>query len=386
MKSHDKPAIAGPAVALRLDTTNTHPTPASGGTLPSGLADGLLLQLPGFIFSLEHEGSNLHFKYASPCCLSVCGIAPQTINAEGQGFASLIKLHDLPAFHASLQASVTTGAWNWEGRLHTPHGSKWVNIRAQTKPLGRLKAESVGIMLNVSQSRMREDRLRDVSAELRGMAVHFETIRELERARLARDLHDDLGQILTALKMDLASLHSMFQKPGQTIGRGDAELFDGMNRLIDGAAEAGRRVAAELRPSVLDLGLGPALEWLSDQHRERYGAMVHCHVGSISAISEILATELFRIAQEALTNIARHAEARQVWLRLTEPEGSVCLEVADDGKGFARGTSEQERVTFGLRGMRERAMLMDGSFWIGPAPQGGAMVRVCLPLGGLGHA
>lgn len=373
MKSHHSPAI-------------TDPAPARDQDAPSVEAERLLAQLPGFVFRLEHEGDRLHFSYASPGSLSVCGITPETLLATEQDFLSLIDPHDLPAFHASLQASVTAGTWNWEGRLRTSQGPKWVNIRAQTKPLGRLKAESVGIMLNVSQSHLRESHLRDVSAELRGMAVRFESIRELERARLARDLHDDLGQILTALKMDLASLHSLLRRQAGDAGGEQAKLFDSMDRLIDAAADAGRRVAAELRPSVLDLGLGPALEWLADQHRARYAAKVHCQTRGAPAIGELLAAELFRIAQEALTNIARHAGAGQVWLRLHEQDGRVCLEIADDGRGFAGAEPVPGRATFGLRGMRERAMLMDGSFWIGPAPQGGAMVKVCLPHGNPDHA
>ena len=385
MKSHGSPAITGSA-PMRAGTATADPVPACDPSNPSAMAERLLSQLPGFVFRLEHEGDRLHFSYASPGCLSVCGITPETLLATGQGFLNLMDAHDLPAFHASLQASVAAGTWNWEGRLQTSQGPKWVNIRAQTQPLGRLRAESVGIMLNVSQSHLRENHLRDVSAELRGMAVRFESIRELERARLARDLHDDLGQILTALKMDLASLHSMLHKQAGDAGDAQAKLFDSMDRLIDAAADAGRRVAAELRPSVLDLGLGPALEWLADQHRARYAAKVHCQTKAAPAIRELLATELFRIAQEALTNVARHAGAGQVWLRLNEQDGRVCLEIADDGKGFPGAGPVPERATFGLRGMRERAMLLDGSFWIGPAPQGGAMIKVCLPHGNPGHA
>ena len=378
------PPRASPTAAT---TAPVAPTPGVAPQPVAAAAGELIDRLPGFVFCLEHAGDQLRFTEASSGCQAVCGLDRDRLNARDDGFLSLIDARDLAAFHATLQGSGVSGIWNWEGRLRTPYGPKWVNIRAQTRLLGPLQAESVGIMLNVSLSHRRESQLRDRSAELRSMAVRLESVRELERARLARDLHDDLGQVLTALKMDLASLHHLLRKP---VSAAHAQLFDSMDRLIDAAAEAGRRVAAELRPSVLDLGLEPALHWLTDQHRARYGIRLHCSARVQAPVDELMATEIFRIAQEALTNIARHAQAGQAWLKLVEEPDGLCLEVRDDGRGFGVPQTESatlaQRPSYGLRGMRERALLMGGSFSHGPAPEGGAMIRVCLPPQEPSHA
>ena len=378
-----------PLIDQQRDSCNKDRSPraAPSQALSDGDARHLVDRLPGFAFTLEHDGHTLRFTYASAGCLAVCGLTHEELNARTTGLESLIDARDRPAFQSSLMASAVAGVWNWEGRLQTPHGRKWVNIRAQTWSLGPLLTESVGIMLNVSQSHQRERELRDMSAEMRSMALQLESVREQERARLARDLHDDLGQVLTALKMDLASLHHVLRKP---VSVTHEQLFDSMDRLIDAAADTGRRIALELRPSVLDLGLEPALRWLADQHRARYGIGMQCSVRLCMPVDPLMATEIFRIAQEALTNIARHAQASQAWLNLAEAPEGIHLEVRDDGKGFAAPQAVPGATTarpgFGLRGMRERALLLGGSFSQGQAPEGGAMIRVCLPPQEPSHA
>ncbi len=378
-----------PLIDQQQDASNKDPSPRAVPSPPLSDDDTshLIDRLPGFAFTLEHEGHAFRFTYASAGCVAVCGLTHDALNARTTGFESQIDARDRLAFQSTLMASAVAGVWNWEGRLQAPHGPKWVNIRAQTRSLGPLLTESVGIMLNVSQSHQRERELRDMSADLRSMALQLETVREQERARLARDLHDDLGQVLTALKMDLASLHHLLRKP---VSVTHEQLFESMDRLIDAAADTGRRVALELRPSVLDLGLEPALRWLIYQHRARYGIRLHCSARLQVPVDDLMATEIFRIAQEALPNIARHARASQAWLRLAEEPDGICLEVRDDGRGFTAAQAEAgtaaQRPSYGLRGMRERALLMGGRFSHGPGPEGGAMIRVCLPLQEQGRA
>ncbi len=336
----------------------------------------LIDQLPGFVFRLQHDGGQLRFDFASASCLTVCGIAPATLQDCAQHLLEQIDPLDLAPFHAALQASVACGFWNWEGRLHTPHGLKWVNIRAHTRSLDALAAESTGIMLNVTQSHLRESQLLNLSIDLREIASHLESVREAERARMARDLHDDLGQVLTALQMDVALLRKQF-------GAAQApELFDNVDRLIRAAAEAGRRVASELRPSVLDLGLKAALRWMAEQYAKRYGIRVSTELGYRGEVSELIATELFRIAQEGLTNVVRHARARRAWVRCIEVQAHrICISVEDDGIGYTPQEPPASRPSLGLRGMRERAAVFGGSFELDQSPRGGVRVQVCMPLG-----
>ncbi len=340
----------------------------------------LIDSLPGLVFVLRHGGDALTFHYVNAGAMPLCGLRPQELLQSAQPLLRMIDPHDLPAFHSTLRASAMSGFWNWEGRLHTAGGPKWVNVRAQTRALDPLNSELTGIMLNVTQSRLRESQLRDLSVDMRHIASNLESVREAERARMARDLHDDLGQILTALQMDVALLRRQ-SDPAQT-----GALFDNVGRLIRAASDAGRRVAAELRPTVLDLGLEAALSWLAQQYSGRYAVDVEVDFASRATVGELIATELYRIAQEALTNVVRHAQARHAWIRCADAAGGeVCLTVDDDGRGYSAPHAVAGRPALGLRGMRERAAVFGGSFELDRSPRGGVRIRVCLPVMGGGH-
>ena len=373
-------------VALSAAPTERCPAPATSPSAPLTGAAGpcasqavdlpeLIDQLPGFIFRVRHGGAQLRFEFASASCLAVCGLRADDLLSSARSFLAMIDAQDLAAFHVSLQASAAAGSWNWEGRLQTPHGLKWVNVRARTRTVDALTTESTGVMLNVTQTHLRESQLRNLSTDLRQIASHLESVREAERARMARDLHDDLGQVLTALQMDVALLRRQF-------GASQApELFANIDKLIHAAAEAGRRVAAELRPSVLDLGLKAGLRWMAEQYAKRYAIRVHTDLSYQGEVGELIATELFRIAQEGLTNVVRHARARQAWVRCTNTEGGlICISVEDDGIGYTPQTQPASRPSLGLRGMRERAAVFGGDFQLDQSAQGGVRVRVCMPI------
>ncbi|WP_079420499.1 PAS domain-containing sensor histidine kinase [Thiomonas intermedia] len=366
-----------------LSSDDTDPTPAPGREAISAVDDWrvafdlpeLVDQLPGFVFRLRHGGDPLQCDFASANCHEVCGLPIGELRDLAQRIIDRIDPQDLAPFHASLQASVASGFWNWEGRLHTQHGLKWVNVRARTRSLDALTAESTGIMLNVTHSHQRESQLLTLSSDLRQVASHLESVREAERARMARDLHDDLGQVLTALQMDVALLRRQFGASDST------DLFGNVDKLIRTAAEAGRRVAAELRPSVLDLGLKAALRWMAEQYAKRYDLRVITDLSYLCEVDDLIATELFRIAQEGLTNVARHAKARQAWVRCVDAQGGqICISVEDDGLGYTPQHASPSRPSLGLRGMRERAAVFGGSFQLDASPHGGARVRVCMPV------
>jgi signal transduction histidine kinase len=207
--------------------------------------------------------------------------------------------------------------------------------------------------------------------QLRALAARLQTVREEERTRVAREIHDALGQSLTAIKMELAIL---FRDQPVPLER------ESVLKLIDGAIQSVRRISTELRPGILDdLGLVAAVEWTAEEFEARTG--IECYVSLPEADLEMdgeHATALFRILQEALTNVARHAKATQVIVRLSEEEGDLSLEVRDNGRGipeeqFASGRS------LGILGMRERALLLGGGVTINSAPGTGTSVRVRIP-------
>ncbi|WGY72102.1 PAS domain S-box protein [Burkholderia cepacia] len=240
------------------------------------------------------------------------------------------------------------------------------------------------VMLRDITERLRaENALKQSREELRELSANLQNVREEEKTRIARELHDDLGQQLTALKMDLSVVEQQLRVPGRAQPDEDVQThLQGMRRLIDATVASVRRIAADLRPVMLDdLGLVPAIEWLANDFTNRYGIDVERHIetGGLSFTSAG-ATTLFRIVQEALTNVARHADATRVALRLDIEEGFCVLRVADNGRGAAPGGPAHEDKSFGLIGIRERAHMLGGTVTIDTALARGFSITVAFPL------
>jgi PAS domain S-box-containing protein len=221
--------------------------------------------------------------------------------------------------------------------------------------------------------------------QLRALSARAEQVREDERSGIAREIHDDLGQALTAIKIDLAWLARRVSGdssgPGQTL----LEKLDEMSRMTDDVIGRVRRISSDLRPGVLDdLGLLAAVEWEASRFEERTG--VSCVVASNlgdDGLERDLSTAVFRIAQEALTNVARHAEASNVAIHLNRSDDgrSLTLRVRDDGMGI-RDEAAREPTSLGLLGMRERARRLGGTVSTSRAQEGGTLVEVIIPLAG----
>ena len=229
-----------------------------------------------------------------------------------------------------------------------------------------------------------EEKLRLAHARVRSEARLAQRAAEEERRRIARELHDEFGQALTGLKFDLSWFGMKLTKsPAPTGGTDLLNKVQAMSRSVDALLESVHATAASLRPAMLDdLGLIPALECLATTFQHRTGARCAIDVApefaSIELPSEVSAA-LFRIAQELLTNVMRHAAASHVRMRLYQGDGGVTLEVTDNGKGITR-----ERMTtpdsFGLRGMRERASLLGGHFHIVGTSGVGTTACACVPI------
>lgn len=223
----------------------------------------------------------------------------------------------------------------------------------------------------------RHGEAQEAQAQLRALSRRLQAAREEEGARISRELHDQLGQDLTALKLAVGALRLRAPETGPRTGE-LGRWCDEASAQIDAAIDAVRRIAGELRPSVLDrLGLLPALEGLAREFQRRSG--VACSVvaeGPQEGLGAEQATAFFRITQEALTNVARHAGAKavEIALRVNEVQAELCIR--DDGRGFAEAGPRH----LGILGMEERAGLLGGRLRLGRAPQGGAELCVTLPL------
>ena len=213
-------------------------------------------------------------------------------------------------------------------------------------------------------------------AQLRALTARLQTVREDERTRVAREVHDELGQALTAIKLEFtALLRDLRAVEGPVSQRSQSIL-----KLLDEAIQSIRRIATELRPGILDdIGLVAAVEWAAEEFQARTG--IKCHLNQPDAdigMDTETATALFRIVQETLTNVARHANSTEVNIRLADEHGQLILEVRDNGRGISEEQLSGNR-SLGILGMRERVLLIGGELTISGSPGQGTIVRVRIP-------
>ncbi len=243
------------------------------------------------------------------------------------------------------------------------------------------------MLRDVTERVKSENALKQSREELRQLSANLQNVREEEKTRIARELHDDLGQQLTALKMDLSVVEQVLVPDGDStgaIGSSVSNQLRGMRRMIDSTVASLRRIAADLRPAMLDdLGLVPAIEWLANDFTSRYGIEVTRRIdpGNVVFTKEG-ATAVFRIVQEALTNVARHADATAVELTLHATGQQCVLRIADNGRGADQHTSPDgsRDKSFGLIGVRERAYMLGGTVQIDTAENQGFAITVTFPL------
>jgi signal transduction histidine kinase len=220
-----------------------------------------------------------------------------------------------------------------------------------------------------------------MEAVLRNLSAHVQTALENDRTRISREIHDDLGQSLTALKMDIAWILRRASVTGSTLPPEIREKLASMSSFTDGVIQRVRQISSELRPGVLDdLGLVAAIEWQAQAFEERTGTqcLVRCQNTELTLQRE-LCTAAFRIFQEALTNVARHAGARRVEVNIETRESELFIDIEDDGVGIPpeRATNP---TSLGLLGIRERAQRLNGDVLVTATKPHGTRVSLRLPI------
>jgi PAS domain S-box-containing protein len=231
------------------------------------------------------------------------------------------------------------------------------------------------ILRDVTLRKEAEDALARQQAELREISARVLEAREEEKTLLARELHDELGQLLTAMKMDLAWLRE--HAPPEAAPRAAQ-----MDATLDRTVASVRRISAELRPLMLDdLGLRDAAAWLVEEFARHSGVEARLEAAADAPLEDLegpIAITVYRVLQESLTNIARHAQARHAWVTLGASGGWLQLEVEDDGRGIDEAAKARKR-SLGLKGMRERVRFLGGTVEVARAPRGGTRVLMRLP-------
>ncbi len=280
---------------------------------------------------------------------------------------------------AALRSQTLSGRYDEVYRIVRPDSTeRWVWDRAVVvrDAAGRVR-HLAGIAADITERKKAEDALRRSHAQLRALSERRELVREEERTRVAREIHDELGQVLTTLKLDLAWLAD---KPPAG-PRALRNRLRALSRRIDGAIRTVQTIATALRPAPLDhLGLVAALEWHARQFQALSGLRVDLDVAlNDPGLDPRLSIAVFRIFQEALTNVARHAGASRVDVHLAEEDGALRLDVIDDGRGI-REAARDDIGSLGVLGMRERARSLAGELDVRPLPGGGTAVSLRLPL------
>jgi two-component system, NarL family, sensor histidine kinase UhpB len=312
-------------------------------------------------------------------CLAVFGL-PAGMPASYEMFIAC--LH--PADHAHVDEAVKRtladqSEYNVEYRAVWSDGSEhWI----ASKGRGYYDADGhpirmEGIVLDISGQKKADDDLLASRRELRLLSANIETLREAERTRIARELHDDLGQQLTSLKLELTTLSAMLPQDNGP----PCEKIREMRAMMGSAITSVRRIAADLRPIMLDeLGLIPAIEWLSHEFSRRHGVNVELLADDEELeCNDEVGTALFRMIQEALTNVAKHAKATEVRITIKQDEGNCVVMVQDNGIGMP-SDAQRKPACFGLLGMHERVQLLTGALFVDSSPGNGASIRIALPL------
>jgi signal transduction histidine kinase len=336
---------------------------------------------PGLVYQFVlHADGSMAFPYLSEGCAALLGLSVSDLQQDPGRFQQLILAEDRKSYQDAMLASKAgAGAWNWEGRIRIDawNDVKWINLRATPSPLDGGGMRWDGIMTNITASKLEQEETRRSRARLAELTAHIEQVKEQERTRIAREIHDDLGGNLTAIKMALAMLAARLPEDLSL-----QERADYLDSLVDRTIESVHRISLDLRPSTLDLGIVAALEWQAREFEKQLGIACIFRAADKGIEGELdpdHASALFRIFQEALTNIAKHAGATRVTVTLRRQRQHLTLSICDNGRGITPADRLKPH-SFGLRGMGERARALGGTLTLSAAPGGGTMVAVKIRL------
>ena len=303
--------------------------------------------------------------------------------------AGPIHPEDVPRVFEKWRAQMAIGeGYEDEMRLRRADGIyRWFIVR--TEPLRDEQGNIVkwyGVSIDIEDRKRAEEQLKATSEQLRSLSARLQSAREEESKRIAREIHDELGGALTTWKWDLEEIRDTISEPLNPLQVAALRTkIEVMTKLTETTLDTVRKLASELRPMALELGLLEGLEWQVLQFENRTGVEVRLE----SSVEKVdldngQATAVFRILQEALTNIQRHAQATKVTIRVNQDSGQFFLEIQDNGRGFTKG-QEFDRQSLGLVGMRERAHLAGAEINIESAAGKGTRITVQVPLSNEGR-
>ena len=342
----------------------------------------LAQNLPGVLLQIEYspESGDIRLPYISAGAVPLFGAEARLLMGDPKRFVHALHPEDVPRFleHLSGAARENTGL-DWQGRVlpRSDAPPRWIQVVASPRPRGAAGARLAwdGLVMDITAQKETEEELRRSRETLRTLSAHTEQAKEDERAEISRELHDEIGGLLTGLKVDIAGLAKQLGEDPEARAR----LKD-MDGLTEAMAQCARRIAKRLRPAILDQSLPAAIEWLARDFQQRTG--VRCTFACNDEELDVPpahANAVFRAVQESLTNVTRHANAQKVDVQLFVSEGELTVEVHDDGAGIDAAANAKPG-SFGLRGMEERIATLGGWIDVSGAPGRGTTVMLGIPL------
>lgn len=327
-------------------------------------------RLQGILGSLDEviwswSGDTRHLLFLNPAVERLYGHPVEDFFADRDLWFKLIHPDDRARVMDHLPQLLGSGACECEYRIVRPDGGvRWVRDRGHVVRDAQGAALRLdGIVSDVTELRRTEDALRENTLRLQGLAAHLESVREEQSQRIAREVHDELGGTLTVLKLGLASVQGRLADAPRAV-----EQIESMLQLADSAIGTVKRISASLRPGMLDsLGLVATVRWLAGEFSRHSGIEVVLRLPRQLRLSRERSIAVYRIIQEALTNVARHARASCVTLRLRRLHGSVLVDIADNGIGITEAELGKTDA-FGIVGMRERTQYLGGELVIRGVP------------------
>ena len=308
----------------------------------------------------------------------ILGLEPLVVKPSYSAYLALVHPDDHATVRRAIRVLLSKAQpFGIDHRVTSPAGTTRI-VRLQAELVDAREGQSwgiVGTVQDITERKRTEEELLASREQLRELSAYLEAIREEERRHIALEIHDELGQLLTALKMDVALLKMRVVADGEATRK-----IDDIRELVEKTIWMVRNVASHLRPAALNFGIVSALEWLAEDFSRRNGMPCQLVVrGGEPTLADAHATAVFRIVQESLTNVSRHAGASRVAVTLVSTDLALDLRVSDDGQGFDL-ESAQRGYSYGLLGMGERARLIGGTLHVDSAPGAGTMVSINLPL------
>lgn len=338
--------------------------------------------LPGLVFQfLKKPDGSIAFPFVSEGVLMLIGLTSEELIAQPDLFYQMILPEDQHTYVKQMQISAKNfSTWNWEGKIRVKGDNdiKWISLRATPRPSNQGGILWDGIVLNITRNKLAEIELAHSHAQLAELSSYLQKIKEQERMRIAREIHDDMGGTLTAIKCELQSCIDI-DKP--RVPEFYQQKAKSIEELVDYVIDSTRRISLDLRPGVLDVGIVASIQWQAREFSKRNNipCEAYCNSEDIS-LNDDLAVAIFRIFQETLTNISKHANASNVKVKLAEMDNYILLEVIDNGKGVT-DLEMKKPNSFGIRGIRERCQQLGGDFSIVGTQGKGTSVMIKIPIG-----